>query len=74
MGEHEVALPLGDTTYDGERPVLSAMSGHQLREVPEYAGDEANRLPEEQTLRGTYDRQPMTTDASPRGPATDDKC
>lgn len=54
IGERDVALPLGDMTYDGERLVVSSMTEEQLREMPEYGGDEANRLPQEGTLRSTY--------------------
>ena len=54
LGEHEVALELGDMTYDGERLVLSQMSEEQLREMPEYDETQANYLPQEQTLRGSY--------------------
>ncbi len=54
IGEHEVALSLGDMTYDGEKLVLSSMTEEQLREMPEYDENEANYLPEDGTLRSSY--------------------
>lgn len=56
IGEHQVALSLGDMTYDGEKLVLSSMTEDQLREMPEYDEAEANYLPEDGTLRSTYDQ------------------
>ncbi len=55
IGEHEVALSLGDMTYDGEKLVLSSMTEEQLREMPEYDEAEANYLPEDGTLRSSYE-------------------
>jgi hypothetical protein len=54
IGEHDVALPLGDMTFDGEKLVLASLTKDQLREMPEYEGNEANRLPQDGTLRSTY--------------------
>jgi sporulation protein YlmC with PRC-barrel domain len=56
IGEHEVALSFGDMTYDGEKLVLSSLTEDQLREMPEYDEAEPNYLPEDGTLRSTYDQ------------------
>lgn len=54
LGEHEVALPLGEMTYDGERLVLSSLTEDQIRDMPEFDEEGASYLPEDGTLRSSY--------------------
>lgn len=56
IGQHDVALGLGDMTYDGERLVLTSMTEEDLNEMPEYEENEPAYLGEQDTLRATYDR------------------
>ncbi len=51
LGEHKVALPLNDMSYDGERLVLSSLTEEQLKEMPEYDEAAATVLPDDSTLR-----------------------
>jgi sporulation protein YlmC with PRC-barrel domain len=56
IGQHDVALRLGDMSYDGERLVLSSMTEEDLNEMPEYDDAEPAYLTDEDTLRSGYDR------------------
>ncbi len=57
LGEHKVALPLNDMTYDGERLVLSSLDEEQLKAMPEYDEAATTVLPDDSTLRGSYQQQ-----------------
>jgi sporulation protein YlmC with PRC-barrel domain len=55
MGEHNVALSLDEMTFDGEKLVLSSITGEQLRDMPAFDETGTAYLPQEGTLRSTYD-------------------
>ena len=55
IGQHDIALSLGELTFDGERLVVS-LGEEQLREMPEFDETAANYVRAEGTLRGSYDQ------------------